>query len=135
MLGTGFVAVEHPMIVTSRLMAGMVIEGAGTVHVEVVGRSDEGRVVYGYVIEGVNGRELYASQDVESGVGADPDFCSAARTILGFLSADGDAYRGAMARGGVPVEPYAFGEEMAEWAYMFESEIGYALCLLEGESA
>lgn len=82
-----------PLIITSRLLGGMRIEGAGTVHVEPLHRDEEGRVVYRWIVDDNEGHELGRGEDLRTGVADDVDHREVICTLLSFLATCGESRR------------------------------------------
>jgi hypothetical protein len=127
--------VETPLFISSRLMAALKIEGAGTLHLSHVGYTDGGRVRYQYVIEDADGTELESGQDLNSGVGSPVDYTATMATICSFLSAAAESYGYQMRTGREGENADLFSPAVVEWAYQNANEITMAGYDLENGAA
>lgn len=122
--------VAAPLFISARLMAALKIDGAGTLHLEALGR-DGGRVTYRYVVEDEQGRILAQGNDLSSGVGASIDYRATMGTLLSFLGAAAESYD---YRAEYPdTSDDLFPDACMEWAYMHADELAIAHMELEPE--
>ena len=115
--------VSRPLFIGARLMAAAEVgEGAGTLHVAPVRRDSDDSVVWSYVVEDSEHRELARGEDLRSGVGDDADAIRAMEALVGFLSAAADAYS-ASTRGRASENADLFPEPIMEWAHAHADDI------------
>jgi hypothetical protein len=141
MLGTNVVP---PMFISSRLMAAYKIPLAGTLHIIADHYDEEMRLVYHTVIEPVkwcssrrhdwvyDDRGDETMRPLRSAVNARVDYADTMRSLLSFLLADGE--RWAHVQAGHAIEDagiYSFTARVAEWAWMFDTELQTAQHELE----
>lgn len=128
--------VPAPLFISSRLMAALKVEGAGTIHVGHVGTDRDGRQGFEWVIEDAEGHELETGGDLRSGCGDDVDYRKTMATLLSFLTTAAEAYRWNMSHGdGASENSDLFCPAVMEWAYMNDSELQYAEIELEGDES
>jgi hypothetical protein len=113
--------VAWPLFISSRLMAAYRIENVGILHLHTLGRDDEGRVRYRYVIEDADGVELEDGDDLRSGVGASLDYPATMATLLAFLEHAAESNE---ANGGDGDHLFAW--PVIEWARQHSDELGVA---------
>lgn len=97
--------------------------GGATILLDAVDTDRDGRTVYGYSIrlDGVN--PTYQSRDLKSGCGGGTER-EGMESLLSFLTAAAESYRywkGMKEDSNTDLFP----EEICEWAYMNEDEIGF----------
>lgn len=120
--------IDPPLTITSRLLAGLRMEGAGTVHVEPLHRDEDGRVVYRWYVDGPNGEELGCGEDIRSGAGDDVDYRETVGNLLAFLHACAESRR----YGGEGAA--LFDEIVGAWAEQYDDAIEVALLELDYQS-
>lgn len=93
-----------------------------TLHIKAIGRDDDDRVVWRYVIENGNRAVLDEGTDVRSGRGDPVDPRKAMATLVGFLGAAAEAYRVEM-QGRASDNAGLFAPDVIEWAYLHDDEL------------
>lgn len=116
--------VPQPLFISSRLMAALKVDDAGTLHVAELRRDHEGRIVYRYIIEDAEGRVLEEGSDLRSGAGADVDYRFAVTALLSFLGACAESWPD-----GENVD--LFTAQAGEWAHQHSDELAMAQIELE----
>lgn len=101
-----------------------------TINVRVLGRTESGRVTYGYSVW-TNGAMLTAGNDVHSGVGDAADAAKGLDALVSFLGADAEKYMSVMDADGD--KDWIFNGRVAEWAYMHDDELSLLRLDLEDE--
>lgn len=119
--------VEHPLCISSRLMAALRIPGVGTLHLHPVRETSDRRVEYGWVVDDADGRELGRGEDLRSGCGAEIDYNAMMASLLGFLTADAE-------RSDDDPDGHSFPPRVVEWARHNSDELTiWGIMLVEGE--
>lgn len=118
------VALSAGLYISGRRMAALYVEGAGTLHLDAVERDSDGRVVYAYVIDHANGRELETGRDLRSAPGAVIDYPAMMDSFLSMLGYAGSSY----ARGTLDSPP--FSGPVTEWAHMHDDALHLAQSML-----
>jgi hypothetical protein len=128
-------AVVPPLFISSRLMAAYRIEGAGTLHLHNIGRDEEGRAQYHYLVEDTEGNVVDGGTDFFSGVGAPVDYRAQMESYLSFLLNDAEHYKYTHEMGTTSFCDEHAGEcprlKAGEWAYMNDSELQMAQLEIE----
>lgn len=116
--------VHTPMFISSRLMAALKLDTAGTLHIEHIA-FDQGRATYHYIIEDADRRVLFEGNELRSGVGSDVDYIGTMSSLLSFLESEADSYCRTMGAS-EPQDGWQFNAKTAEWAYMHDDELAVA---------
>jgi hypothetical protein len=76
--------VPPPLRISSRLMASLEVTDTISTHLHAVGRDEEGRVVYHYVVE-EDGTVVHEGRDLCSGARGSVDYRTMTETLVAFL--------------------------------------------------
>lgn len=122
-----------PLMITSRLLPGVKV-GDSFISIEVLSHDGAGRYKVGYFLDGPTGMlgsgdEISVMMMAHESVSYDLPR-KAMATLLSLLGNDGDGYRQYMGNG-EPIDGYAFGPVLAEFAYMHGDEISMIACDLD----
>lgn len=117
--------INPPLIITARLMAGMVV-GTGTLSIEAIERDHEGRLVYRYAIDAPG--LTYVKRDMRSGCNEQWDPKRAVEALLAYLDAVVGTERG-------DDNFTLFPKRVREWANANGDEIQMARLDLEDPEA
>ncbi len=127
-------AVPAPLHISARLMAALTIEDVGTLHLHAEHRDAEGRVVYRYVVEDVDGTVLADGTDLSSGVGADTDYVATMGTLISFLTAAAESADYADGTGGHGENADLFPAACVQWAQQHTDELEMSALDLSGDT-
>ena len=120
----------HRLHISTRLMPALTLPGVGAVHVEVIDREPDSRLVYSYVIENDDGTVLAEGADLHSGVGDGVDYPAVVATVLAFLGAAAESYASVMTSDPGILADTANGSlfppTCTEWAYLHAEELAMA---------
>ncbi len=106
-----------PLYISSRLMAALHVENAGTLHLLYEGQDDEGRCQYHYLVEDINHQVLHEGHDLRSGVGGEVNYSAMMDALLSFLLAYAEGYVFES------TENSSGDESFDEWCYLNDSEL------------
>lgn len=115
----------YPMIISSRLLPAVKI-GDATISLDYLGERAGRGVVCIYIDRPGNPEYVDDGLRIASTAGeSDADYYrKAMKVCLAFLDNDADRYRGSGNMGTTePVDPYSFSADLAEWAYVNQTEI------------
>jgi hypothetical protein len=83
----GRYTISAPFDIGPRLQPSLKLPDGSRLTMTAINRDNEGRIVYLWFVDGANGKELAAGDDIRSGVGADVDLEEAFRSFSSFLNA------------------------------------------------
>lgn len=109
------ITVPAPLHISSRLMAALHVENAGTLHLHYEGRDYEGRCQYHYVVTDENDQVIHEGKDLYSGCHSRVDYLRTMESLLSFLGHYGEEYQSTME-----------GDSFHEWCYLHDTELASA---------